>query len=107
MHIPDLFVPHPELGITGAEPDGSLYERDRLLDRADVELALAESEEGVNIVAIVRERRLVFRNGLRVSALRTQQVGLGDMRDRAARRCRQGLLAQPFRAFKISRRRGA
>ena len=43
MRSPDLVVPDPELRITGAEPDGPLYERDRLLDRAGVELALAES----------------------------------------------------------------
>src|SRR5205823_10407089 len=107
MRIPDLFIPDPELGITGAEPNGSLYERDRLLDEAGVEFTLAESEEGVNIVAIVRERCLVFRNGLGVSALRTQQEGFGDMRQRTAKRRRQGLLAQPFRAFEISRRRVA
>ena len=60
MHVPDLLVPDPELGITGAEPNCSLYERDRLLEGAGVELALAESEEGVNIVAIVRNRRLAM-----------------------------------------------
>src|ERR1700761_7528019 len=85
VHVPDLFVPDPEFGITGTEPDGSLYERDRLLDRVGVELALTESEVSVNIVATVRERRLVFRDGFRISALGTQQMGFGDMRQRAAK----------------------
>src|SRR5260370_39634403 len=102
MDGPDLFVPDPELGVTGAEPNGPLYERDRLLDGACVELALAESEEGVNIIAVVRERRFVFRNSSRVSALRTPQVGSRNMRQRTAVGRRYSFPAQPSCAFKVS-----
>ena len=62
------------------------------------ELALAESVQCAHRVAIEREHRLVFGNGLRISALRAQHLAFGEMRKRAAGRCRQGLPDQSFRA---------
>ena len=44
MHHPDLLIENADEGIAGAEPDGLLLERDRLLYRPGEELALAESE---------------------------------------------------------------
>src|SRR5215831_4859767 len=43
MHEPNLPIPNAEQRIAWAEPDGALDQRDRLLDRAAIELALAES----------------------------------------------------------------
>jgi hypothetical protein len=43
MHNPDLEIPIADVGITGTEPDGLPHERNRLLYRPDVELALAKS----------------------------------------------------------------
>jgi hypothetical protein len=65
MDIADVFVPDPELGITGAEPDRLLNERNGLFDRADLKLALAEGEVCVNAVAIGRQNGLVFGDGLK------------------------------------------
>jgi hypothetical protein len=45
MHYRDLLAPDADLGIAGAEPNGSLYERDRLLYRPGEELALAKCKE--------------------------------------------------------------
>jgi len=44
MHETNQPIPSTEPGITRAEPNGALYERDRLLYRSGIELAVAESE---------------------------------------------------------------
>src|SRR6202011_1226771 len=41
MHAPNLVIPKAKEGIAGAEADGFLYERDRLLYRPSHQLALA------------------------------------------------------------------
>ena len=84
MHERNLPVPKAERGITRAEPDCLLYQRNRVLYGPGIELALAESGERVYPVAIQRQQRLVFGNGLRVSALRAQQLTFGVMRKWAA-----------------------
>jgi len=67
-----LLEPNAELRITRAEPDGTLDERDRLFDRPGVELALAETEERIDPVAIQFEHPLVVCNRLGEAALRAQ-----------------------------------
>src|SRR5215472_6047617 len=101
MRQPDLPIPDGERGITRTKPNGAVDQWDRLVDRSRVELALTKSEECGDPVAIACKHRLVFGYGLWVSALRTQHLAFGVIitRKRAARRCRQGLLAQILRAF--------
>src|SRR6202022_49594 len=92
--------------IAGAEADGLLLERDRLLYRPGEELALSESMPAGHYVAIQRESRLVFRSGLRISPLRAQYLGSGEMRLRVAGQRHQGLPREPFRARDIATNRG-
>jgi hypothetical protein len=105
IHGADLLGPNTELRITGAEPDGFLYERDRLLYRPGEELALPESEVCEDPVSVQREHCLVFGSGFRVSALSPQHLAFGDMCQLAAGRCGYSLLAQRFRALDIHGRR--
>src|SRR5207248_2041628 len=73
--------------------------------RAGYELAPAEMGICVGPIAVERDHGLVFENRLVVSVLRAQYLGLGEMRDRTARRRGQGALGQVFRARNISRAR--
>ena len=96
MHERDLPIPKAERGITRAEPNGLLYQRDRLLYRPAIELALAESEERIYPVPIQREHRLVFGNGLRRIDAARAATTFGVMRKWTAGRCCQGLVTSPF-----------
>ena len=102
---PDPAVKQADLGIAGTEPDGLLLGRDKLLDRPGHELAPAEMGVCVGPVAVKRDHRLVFGNGLVISVLRAQHLGFGEMRGRAAGRGGQGSLGQVFRAHNICRGR--
>ena len=101
MRSANLAVPPADARIAGAKADGLLRERDRLVRRTGVDPAPAEPDYCVHLVAIQRERRLVFGNGLLASALRAQHGSLGMMGIRiAGRRC-QGLADQPFRTCEV------
>jgi hypothetical protein len=80
-----LPIPNADLALTRAEPNDALGERDGLFERSSKELALPESKICEGPVAIERERRLEFRNGLGVPALGAQHIAHGVMRKRAAR----------------------
>src|SRR5262249_44605120 len=98
-HKTDHLVPDTELRIAGTEPDGALDERDRLVYRAGLELALPEREERVYPIAIQREHRLVFRYSVRIAALRPQYLAFREIRRGPVGCRRQGVLAQFSRAF--------
>src|SRR6516225_6442233 len=98
MDSADPDVPIDEGGIAWAETNRPLDKRDRLLDRPSQELALAEREHRVHPIAIRRERRLVFEDGLPGLPPRTQQLGFGEMRKWETRRCRERLSDQPVRS---------
>src|SRR5271154_4643725 len=99
-------IPYRDGGIPGAEADGSLYEADHFIYRPGKKFALAEMALCVHPIAIERDCRLVFGDGLRVTFLHTQHLAFGEMRKRAAGRCRQDLPDQPFRTCDVGRSRG-
>ena len=96
VHQPDLAIKKSNRRIARAQTDGLLDEWDRLLDRSSAELALAEGKQYEHPVAIGRERYFVVGNGLRISALRAEQLALAEMCKTAVRRNSQGLLDQIF-----------
>ena len=67
-----LIEPNAELRVARAQSDGAFYERDRFFDRTGVKLGLAETEIGVDPVAVQCEHRLVFGDRLGKAALRAQ-----------------------------------
>jgi hypothetical protein len=72
------------MGVAGIKPQGSLDERDRLIDRPGEELTLAEPDECGYPVGIEREHGLVCGNGLCESTLCAQHLAFGVMRETAA-----------------------
>jgi hypothetical protein len=93
MHKPDPEVPERNERIARAETGGVLGKADRLVIRsAGQELALSETDEGANQVAIYGERHLELGNGILAAALRPKQLGLGYMRQRVLRGCGQSLV---------------
>src|SRR5271154_5455046 len=98
MHEPNPPLQNIDLRIVGSEADGVLGERDRLLYRASVDLAVGDMGVCERPVAIKGDYRLVFGNGLRVLALPAQHLTFAVMRKRAARCRRQGSSGQIFRA---------
>src|SRR4051812_30721437 len=82
----DPVAPIAEIVIARAKTDGLLLQRDRVLDRPDQQLAPAQVRKCVRVVAVERDYRLVFGNGLVEPALRAQHLTFGVMRGRAARR---------------------
>src|SRR5215813_11623409 len=94
-------IPNTDQVIAGAEADGLLVKRDRLLDQPDLELAPAERGYCEQPVAIGGDRRLVFGDSLFDPVLRAPQKGLREMHKRVAGRYRQGLADQAFRALDI------
>ena len=82
-------------------------ERNRLVEIAGEEFAPAEPRIRRGRVAIERNRRLVFRDGVAAIALRAQQLPLDIMRPGTGRRCLERPIQQPFGALQIGRRRGA
>src|SRR5215471_8279690 len=85
-------IPKGDDGIARAEADGPLHERDYFLYRAGEELAKAETGKWHRPVAVGRESRFVFGNGLLASALRTQHLAFHPTRKPVARRCGQRLV---------------
>jgi hypothetical protein len=65
-----------DVGITRAEANGLLHQRDHLLYRSGVKLAPSETVECALHVSVQRDRLLVFGNALLVSALSSQTLGL-------------------------------
>src|SRR5271156_4706148 len=102
MYAPNPAVEKTDLGIAGTEPDGLLLGRDKLLNRPGHGLAPAEMRVCVGPVAVERDDRFVFGNGLVVSVLRAQHLAFGETRGGAARRRRQGSFGQPFRTRNVS-----
>ena len=84
MRLSNPVIPYSDFGIARAEADGLLLGWDRLFDRSDAELALTEMRNRGYPVAIGRDSKLEFGNGLCVSALCTQQLALGIVRERVA-----------------------
>src|SRR5260221_12003841 len=108
MHEPNSIIPIGDVGIAGTETDSLLDERDHLCYRPDHELAATDSRYCKHEVAVESERRLVFANRLLISVLRAQHLGLRtpnltfrEVRARAVRRCRHGLLGQTFCACDV------
>jgi hypothetical protein len=64
----------------GAQPERLLLQGNYLLDRSSVQLAVRESRYCAHRVAIERDHRRVFGNGLLVLALRAQDLASGIMR---------------------------
>jgi len=62
MHEPNLLIKITAMGFAGAKPHRSFGERNRLLDRAGVDLAMGETEECHNPVGI--ERKQVSYSGM-------------------------------------------
>ena len=67
--------------ITRAEADRLFLRRDSLLDRANEELALAESGDCGYTVAIKRDRPFICGYGRFELALRAEQLAPGEVRD--------------------------
>ena len=84
MRLSNPVIPYSDFGIARAQADGLLLGRDRLFYRSDEELALTEMGDCGYPVAIGRDSKLEFGNGLCVSALCTQQLAFGIVRKRAA-----------------------
>src|SRR5271170_6478051 len=103
----DPEIPYRDEGIPGAKADGLLYEPDHLVYRPGKKFALPENGECVHPIAIERDCRLVFGDGLRVTFWHAQHLAFGEMRKRAAGCCLQGLPDQPFRTCDVSRGRGS
>src|ERR1700730_300295 len=80
MNVPDPRIPISYVGVAGAEADGLLLGRDRLLYRPGEALAPAEIGYSNHPGSIAGDRRLVFGNGLLAPALRAQQKGPCAMR---------------------------
>jgi len=76
MHPTNPAIHVADEGIAGTEAKGEFLERDYLLYRPDETLTIGESGYRAHPVAIERNHCLVFRNGLLVSALRSQDLGL-------------------------------
>jgi hypothetical protein len=76
MHEPNAVIPSADVGIARAEADGSLQERDYLLERSGLELAPTDSRQCVHMVAVQRDHHLVFGNGLLRAALRSKHLAL-------------------------------
>src|ERR1700730_1705731 len=93
MYLPNPETPKADPRIAGTEADGLLHKRDRLLYRPDIDLASADIGYCVHPVAIERERRLVFGNGLLAPTRGAPEVISGKVRNRVAGGCRQGLPA--------------
>ena len=103
MHQPDLLIPISQGSIAGAEPDGLLDERDRVVYRPGEELALGQGVDCEHVVAIEREHRLVLGNSLRESTLGAQHLSSGETREIALRRRGRGSSCQVFCARHVSR----
>jgi len=86
----------------GADADGLLLERDRLLYRPDVDFASADMAYCACPIAIGRERHLVFADRLPAPAHGAQELTFGKMRKQVAGRCdrsvQQGLAATKLAA---------
>src|SRR6516164_3954708 len=105
MHEPDRPIKKADGGIAWAESDRLLLKWDYLLYRPGVELAPAETGEYDHRVAIQRERRFVFGNGVLASVLCAQHLAFDPMRKPVARRCCQCLAGYPFRSGNVGRSR--
>src|SRR6516162_5600471 len=101
MHKPDAKMPITDLGIARAETEGSFMQCDRLVERANPELAPTKTCQCVRPVAVERKRFLIFRDRLLVSTARAQHLTVGVMRDRAAGRYSQNLAHKHFRTREI------
>src|ERR1700682_965611 len=97
MRLSDPVIPEADRGIARAEADRLLLWWNRLVDRADKDLAAAEIGQCVYHVRVQRERRLVFGNRLLESTPHAQRQSSGKMGKRVARGRRQG--AQSHRLY--------
>src|SRR5262249_2755734 len=87
--------------IAWAEVDGLLGQGNDLGQRPREELAPSETNQCGEQIAVRRERRLVFGDGLLVSAMSSQQLSSDEMRQCRTGRCRQGLAGQLFCADEV------
>src|SRR5215471_16855535 len=77
MYEADPGIPPPYARVAGAQPDGLLGKRNSLLIRAaGQELAHAQFNKGIGIVAIGGERDLEFGNRVSAPPLEAQQSAL-------------------------------
>src|SRR6516162_4104942 len=91
MCTPDHVVPGTDPRIARTKTDRLLHQRDRFLQWAGPESAMAEAGYCTDRITIVCNHRLVFGNGFLVSALCTKYLAFGKVHERAVRSCRKGL----------------
>ena len=106
MPGPDPAIEKADLGIAGTEPDGLLLGRDQLLDRPGHELAPAEMGVCVGPVAVERDHRLVFGNGLAYRCCARSTWPLAKcaivLRGSAAKACSANCSARAISAAAVS-----
>src|SRR5262249_53552434 len=96
MYGPNYKVENADRGIAWTDANSLLLQRYHLVYGPGCELALGECGYCEHPVAIKREHRLVFGNGLLGSATSAQHLAFGEMCKLAARRGSQGVLTHPF-----------
>src|SRR5437879_1198771 len=76
VHAPAPAVPGADRAVLRAEPDSRVLVRDHLVELAAEKLAPAEPGVRGRRVAVERDCRFVFRDGLLAAALGAQQLSL-------------------------------
>src|SRR5438128_8840436 len=105
--LQEMHAANPEIAVanervTRTEAYRVLVERNYIVNRADEKFAPAQCSYGLNPIAVGRDRCLVLGKSLLWPALGAQNLTVREVRERIARRCRQGSSDQLFGANNIS-----